>query len=59
MNEVVLSALLANGTVEELKAVLQDFRNEHALLDRATKEVEGQQRLVVEALAKRQEASLT
>ena len=58
MNETVLNALLANGTPEELKAVLAGLRNEHALLDRAVKEVEGKQRRVVEALALKQEASL-
>jgi hypothetical protein len=58
VNEVVLSALLANGTVEELKVVLRGLRGEHALLDRALKAVEGKEHRVVEALAQRQEASI-
>jgi len=52
VNEVVLNALLANGSREELKVVLKGLRGEHALLDRALKSVEDNENKVVEALAR-------
>ena len=58
MNETVLSAVLANGTRDELKVVLAGLRGEHALLSRALKEVESKENRVVAALAVRQEEAL-
>ena len=58
MNEVEFNALVFNGSREELKAYLKVLRVAVKQLAREESRVVAKQRLVVEALARRQEEAL-
>ena len=58
MNSVVFDALVCNGSREELKAELAVLREARRLLQREDDRLVARQKLIVEALARRQEEEL-